>query len=455
MKRRDFLAVGGASLLAALPAVHAGHRDDKKLRVGLIGSGWYGKCDLLRLMQVAPVDLVSICDVDTQMMADAVKLIGERKGFTQEPRQYTDYRKMLNEKDCEIIIVGTPDHWHCLPTIAAIESGADVWVQKPISVDVMEGKAMLDAARKHKKVVQVGMQRRSTPHLKDAKEKVVDAGLLGTVGHVEICCYYHMRANDKPPVTKPPESFDYEMWTGPAPMRPYDAPKFGSTGANLPHRRWWRAFTEYGNGIVGDMCVHMLDLVRWQLNLGWPKSISSTGGILVQKNSTSNISDTQQALFQFDTLPVTWQHRTYGSSPDKDYPWAAIIYGDKGTLKLSVQKYEFFPLNQAKPSLSGTPLIEDDKYPEDKTEKDLERHVASALRVHWKDFLKCRDDRSKPISDIEQGHISTASCIMANLAMDLNRTLHFDPATHTVRDDVEATKRLKRDYRGPWVHPAG
>ena len=453
MRRRDFLASSSLAAVAAAMPVHAGWRQEKKLRVGLIGAGWYGKCDLFRLMQVAPVEVVAVCDVDSKMRSEAVKLIGERKGFTNEPRQTKDSRELLKEKDCDIVIVGTPDHWHALPTIAAIEAGADVWVQKPISVDVMEGKAMLDAARTHKKVVQVGMQRRSTPHLRDAKTKVIDAGLLGTVGSVEICCYYHMRANDKPPVTQPPEYFDYEMWTGPAPLRPYDAPNYN--GARLPHRRWWRAFHEYGNGIVGDMCVHMLDMVRWMLNLGWPKTITSTGGILVQKNSASNISDTQSAVFDFNGLPVTWQHRTYGSAPDKDYPWAAIIYGDKGTLKASVNRFEFTPQGNNAPTITGMPLMEEDKYPEDKTEKDLERHVASALRDHWRNFLKCRENRGTPISDIEQGHISTASCILANMSMNLKRSLAFDPTTHTVTGDAEATKLLKRPYRGAWIHPAG
>lgn len=445
MHRRDFLAASTAVTLAATLPVHAGHRE-KKLRVGIIGSGWYGKCDLLRLIQVAPVEVVAVCDVDKTMRANAIKLIGERKGFTQEPRQTGDYREMLKEKDCDIVIVATPDHWHALPTIAAIESGADVWVQKPISIDVLEGKAMLDAARKHNKVVQVGMQRRSTPHLMQAIEKVIKPGLLGKIGLVEIYCYYHMRAKDNPPDIAPPDNLDYEMWTGPAPMRPYN---------KLVHPRSWRAFTEYGNGIMGDMCVHMLDMVRWMLGLGWPTKITSSGGILVDKASKANIPDTQTATFDFGDLPIVWQHRSYGSSPDPQYPWGATIYGEKGTLKASVNKFDFFPQGRNTATISGTALFEEDKFPEDKTEKDLERHVASAIRRHWQNFLKCREDRSRPVSDIEQGHISTASCILANMSMNLGRSLVFDPVTHTVKNDAEATKKLKRDYRTPWVHPAG
>src|SRR5262249_29389507 len=155
----------------------------------------------------------------------------------------------LKEKDLDIVLVVTPDHWHALPMIAALEAGADVWVQKPISVDVVEGQAMVAAARKHKKVVQVGTQRRSTPHLIEARNDIIKTGKLGNVALVEIYCYYHMRARENPPDTKAPANLDYEMWTGPAPWRAHN---------KLVHPRSWRAFMEYGNGIVGDMCIHML-----------------------------------------------------------------------------------------------------------------------------------------------------------------------------------------------------
>jgi hypothetical protein len=199
----------------------------------------------------------------------------------------------------------------------------------------------------------------------------------------------------------------------------------------------------------------MLDMVRWMFDLGWPTKVASTGGILVQKQSKANISDTQTATFDFPEFPVVWNHRTYGDPADRDYPWGATIYGEKGTLKLSVHKYEFFPTGQAKPKLNGTALFEEDKYPEDKTEKDLERHVASAIREHWRDFLKARETKGKPVADIEQGHISTASCILANLSMQLGRSLSWDAAKHQVVHDDEANKLLKRPYRKPWQHPAG
>ena len=302
MNRRDFLNLGAVSLASsALQPAFAQVLGSKPKRVGLIGCGWYGKCDLLRLIQVAPVEVVSLCDVDRQMLEDAATLVATRQASKKKPRTYRDYREMLKQRDLDLVLIATPDHWHALPMIAAVEAGADIYVQKPISLDVVEGQAMLAAARKHGRVVQVGTQRRSTPHLIEARDRIIREGKLGKIGHVDIYCYYHMRTRDNPPDTAPPESLDYEFWTGPAPLRPYN---------KIVHPRGWRAFKEYGNGIVGDMCIHMLDMVRWMLELGWPKRISSSGGILVEKNSKANIPDTQTATFEFPELNVVWQHRS-------------------------------------------------------------------------------------------------------------------------------------------------
>lgn len=447
MNRRKFLQLSSTgfafSALSKYPA-YAAELAEQKKRVGLIGTGWYGKCDLWRLVQVAPVEIVSLCDVDKRMLEGAADMAAQRQASKKRPRLFSDYREMLKQKDLDIVLIGTPDHWHALPMIAAVESGVDVWVQKPISVDIAEGKAMLDAARKHKRVVQVGTQRRSTPHLIQARDRIIKEGKLGKVAHVEICCYWHMRASGNPPDTNPPDYLDYEMWTGPAPMRPY---------CEWTHPRGWRAFMEYGNGIVGDMCIHMLDMVRWMLDLGAPREVSSSGGILVDKASKANITDTQTATFDFGNLQVVWNHRTWGESVDPDYPWSATFYGDKGTLKASVFSYDFTPAGAKKPTEHGDPLFEYDKYPEDRTEKDLEQHCASAIRWHMKDFLSAIEKRSRPVADIEQGYISTASCILANLSQQLGRSLRWDPAKAQVIDDAEANRLLRRPYRSPWTHP--
>jgi predicted dehydrogenase len=445
LHRRTLLKGAGASLaLAALNSTGINFFDSTKtLRVGLIGTGWYGKSDLFRLMQVAPVDVVALCDVDKNLLNEAANMVMQRQKIKKKPALYGDYRKMLAESGLDIVLIGTPDHWHALQTIDAVKAGAHVYVQKPISVDVIEGEAMIAAARKYKRVVQVGTQRKSTPHLIDAKKNIVDAGLLGKISHVEMCCYFHMRNNGNPAVQPVPDFLDYEMWTGPAPLRPYDG---------LPHVRWWRTFMEYGNGIMGDMCIHMFDTARWMLGLGWPKRISSSGGIYVDKTGKSNIADTQSAIFEYDNLNCVWQHRSWGTPADPDYPWALFLYGDKGTLKASTMKYDFIPQGEGK-KIQKDVVYEKEKYPEDLKEPKIELNAAPATRLHMLDFLKAIENNSKPVADIEEGHISTASCILANISMQTGRPLVYDPKQRHVVGDPEATALLQRAYRGPWVHP--
>jgi predicted dehydrogenase len=443
VNRRDFLKTGlaGAALAAAAP-VTLGQQEGRP-RVGLIGCGWYGKIDLLRLIQVAPVEVVSLCDVDSRMLSRAADLVATRQANHRRPRTFSDYREMLRPRDLDIVLIATPDHWHALPMIAAVEAGADVYVQKPISVDVVEGQAMLAAARRNNKVVQVGLQRRSTPHLIDARDRVVRAGLLGKVAHVELYCYYHMRNTSTAPDTTPPSNLDYEMWTGPAPMRPYNP---------IVHPRSWRAFMEYGNGIVGDMCVHMLDMVRWMLGVRWPRRVSSTGGTYVQNRSRANITDTQTATFDYGDMTMVWQHRAWGESVDRDYPWGATIYGDRGTLKLSVHRYDFTPGGQGQ-RIHRDVVFERERYPEDVNEPDIEIHVAPAVRYHMLNLLENIRTRGRPVSDIEEGYISSATCILANLSQRLNRSLAWDAEHQRVIGDDEANRLLQRPYRAPWVHP--
>jgi len=444
MNRRKFLQVAATTGLALCAASnYAADLVGEKKRVGVIGCGWYGKNDLFRLIQVAPVEVVSLCDVDRNMLAAAAEMTATRQLSKKKPRTYHDYREMLKEKDLDIVLVATPDHWHALAMIAALEAGADVYVQKPISTDVAEGQAMLAAARRLGRVVQVGTQRRSTPHLIEARDHIVKEGKLGTVGLVEICCYYAMRTHENPPDTAAPEYLDFDLWTGPAPLRPYN---------KLFHPRSWRNFMEYGNGIIGDMAIHMFDATRWMLGLGWPGSISSAGGILVDKASKSNISDTQNAVFDYENLQVVWQHRTWGDPPDPSYPWSATLYGDKGTLKFGLMGYDFVPKGGGQP-VHRDVTYELDQYPEDRTEKDLEKHCAPATRGHMRDFLSCIASRGRPVADIEEGHISTASCILANVAMQLGRTLVWDSAAGQVKADEEANRLLRRPYRAPWMHP--
>lgn len=416
-----------------------------KKRVALIGTGWYGKNDLFRLMQVAPVDIVGLSDPDARQLSNAEKLIQERNRTTASIPSYSDYRKMLKEQTPELVVIGSPDHWHALMAIDAMKSGAHIYLQKPISVDVLEGEAIVAAAKKYNKVVQVGTQRRSTPHLIEAKQLFIDSGRIGKVHHVEMCCYYHMRDNRNPPIQSVPDFFDYDRWTGPAPLRPYDG---------LPHRSWWRAFMEYGNGIMGDMCIHMFDTVRWMLQLGWPLRISSTGGIFASPaTSKSTIADTQTAIFEYEGLNCIWQHRTWGTPVDPQYPWSFKIYGEKGTLCGSTMQYDFIPVGKDE-KIHRDVYYEREQFPEDLKEKDIELFAAPATRNHMKDFLSAIDSGTKPVAAVEEGHISTASCIIANLSMQLGRPLVYDPAKRIIVNDAEATALLKRNYREGFQHPS-
>jgi predicted dehydrogenase len=365
----------------------------------------------------------------------------QRQVSKKKPRLFTDYREMLRQKDLDMVEIATPDHWHALPMIEAAKAGVDMYVQKPISVDVVEGQAMLAAARKYKRVVQVGTQRRSTPHLIEARD-IVKQGKLGTVGHVEVYSYGGGRAAMAQPAPIP-ETLDWEAWIGPAPMMTY-SPEI---------QRNWRAFMEFGNGTIGDMGIHMFDMVRWFMDLGWPKRISSSGGLRILKGGKSNISDTQTAMFEFDNVTVVWNHRRFGSTPDPAYSWGATLYGDQGTLKAGVMGYDFIPMGRGAQPVHKDVTYELEQYPEDKTEARLEKHVAPAIRGHMKNLLECMASREKPVADIEQGYISSACCIMANMSMSLGRTLQWDAQKGQVVGDEEANRLLRRAYRKPWIHP--
>jgi predicted dehydrogenase len=419
-----------------------------KKRVGLVGTGWYGKVDLLRLIQVAPVEVVSLCDVDKQLLAEAADIVASRQLSKKKPRTYGDYREMLKEKDLDVVLIATPDHWHALPMIEAVQAGAHVYVQKPIGVDVTECLAMVAAARKHQRVVQVGTQRRSTPHLVEARE-LIQEGRLGRIGLVDTYCYGR-RGISNPPDESPPETLDYEMWTGPAPMRPFN---------KGIHPRGWRSYLEYGNGTIGDMGIHMIDMARWMMDLGWPQRISSTGGNYFHKEGKPNIFDMQTATFDYGDLQMTWQHRHWGANPDPKYWWGANFYGEKGTLKASVFGFDFTPLDGGQPihrewnDTAAKYPVDSDKFPEDKDEKGIEYHVAPAIRAHMKDLLECSERGGRPCADINEGCISTAACVLANLSLQLGRSLTWDAEKGQVAGDEEANRLLARPYRAPWIHP--
>ena len=312
MNRRQFIRTGAAGLGAAALGLAGQAGSSKPLRVGMIGCGWYGKCDLFRLIQVSPVEVVSLCDVDQPHALRSRGHGGQRQASNKKPRTFSDYRRCSPRRISISSSIGTPDHWHALPMIAAVKAGADVYCQKPICVDVVEGQAMLAAARKYNRVVQIGTQRRSTPHLIEARDQFVQARANSArSGWWKSTATTTCATRPIRPIRAPPDYLDYDMWTGPAPMRPYNP---------LVHPRGWRAFMEYGNGIVGDMCVHMLDMTRWMLDLGWPKRIESSGGILVAKGARRTSPTPSSATFDYRRS----QSRLAASLPGAPRPTRSI-----------------------------------------------------------------------------------------------------------------------------------
>jgi predicted dehydrogenase len=446
MNRRKFVS----SIAVAGAAVAAGSRlfasDAKpRLRVGVIGCGWYAGVNLAVFQRCAPVQVVSLCDPNSNKLANLVKQAAETQPET--PATFADYRKMLAHAPLDVVIVATPDHWHALPAIAAMQAGADLYLEKPISHDVIEGEALVAAARKYGRVVQVNTQRRGNPIYAEAREKYIASGRIGTIGLAETYSYLPGRPMGMIPELAVPAHRDYELWTGPAPMIPFN---------DRLEVRGWRSWMEFGNGQIGDLGVHMLDKVRFLLGLGWPQSVQSTGGILADKPPySSNITDTQRSVFKYPGLEVSWEHRTWGTSPIPQRHWSdqwgARIIGTGGTLNMTMLEYVFTPAGggarEGRHMLSKSGDLENIDF---NAQGNVYREVED---LHVLDFLKARETRGRPVADIEQGHISTAMCSLANLSLELGRPVAYDPKTRTVPGDNEATAGLARPYRAPWVHP--
>lgn len=447
MNRRTFVS----SLAAAGAAVATNRRlfaatAKPRLKIGVIGCGWYGGVNLGVFARCADLEVVSLCDPNKRNLATTLKQVAGIQSAV--PRTYADYREMLASGGLEAVIVAPPDHWHALPALAAIQAGLDVYLEKPVGVDVLEGEALVAAARKYRRVVQVNTQRRSNPLYQEAKEKYLTSGRLGKIALIETYSYLGSEGWSPGPIpdAKVPAHLDYDLWAGPAPLLPYKT---------IIEDRGWRAFMEFGNGPIGNLGVHMLDKVRFLLGLGWPESISSTGGIYVHKKSFSNISDTQRSVFHYPDLDISWEHRMWGRSPIPQRHWSdqwgARFIGSEGTLNLTMFESVFTPADdgprEGRHLHSPTGNLEnvDFNWGGHTYEETENRHVL--------DFLHARETRARPVADIEEGHISSAMCVLANLSVDLGRPLVYDPKTRTIPGDPAATALLARPYRGPWAHP--
>ena len=437
-RRGALKAIAAAAACATVSAQAGG------LRVGVIGAGWFGKLNLNALMQVAPVEQVALADVDAGMLEEAGQLTAARPEaqLAAAPTLYRDYREMLAAQAFDIVIIGTPDHWHALPAVAAMERGAHLYLEKPVSVDVAEAFALVAAAERTGAIVQVGTQRRTAPFAIEARERVVRAGLLGRVGLVDVFGYYHQRPAQFPAASAPPARLDWDFYCGPAPLIDYNASL---------HPRLWRAFDGFGNGYVGDIGVHFVDLCRWLLGLEWPHVIASTGGALVHRESAATVPDTQVATFAYDDLIMTWTNRHWGHPPDP--PWGASIQGENGTLLIHSLGYTYTPRDAAVQGFSASLDLERGRFAGDDVSPERDRHLMVLVRHNMRDFLAAIAEERAPASNMREGAISTATCALANISMKLGRTLHWDAGARRVVDDDAANAMLARAYRAPWRRP--
>ena len=414
-------------------------------RVGLIGSGWYGKCDLFRLIQVAPVEVVSLCDVDKKMLAEAAEMVADAAGVEEEA---ADLRRL--PRDAQGEGPRHRPHRHARPLARPADDRRRRGRGRRLRAEADQRRrgrrpghagrgpqAQAGRAGRHAAPQHAAPDRGPRP---DHQAKASSARSAWSRSTATTTC--------GPAATRPtprrPTTSTTRCGPGPAPMRPYNP---------MVHPRGWRAFMEYGNGIVGDMCIHMLDMVRWMLDLGWPKRIASTGGILVrqgQQGQHLRHADRHVRLRRPDGR-LAAPHLGPAARPE-------VSLGRDVLRRQGHAQGQRHAATTSSRWAGAQPIHRDvtyelEQYPEDKTEKDLERHVAPAIRGHMQDFLAAIATRGKPVADIEEGHISTASCILANLAMQLGRTLTWDPEKGEVAGDEEANRLLRRPYREPWIHP--
>ncbi|MDQ3258473.1 MAG: Gfo/Idh/MocA family oxidoreductase [Acidobacteriota bacterium] len=431
MNRRNFIRNSVAAGLA-FPAINvSGATQTRKYRTALIGSGWWGMNILRYAMAAGESQVVAMCDVDQNQLNPALEEVRKLSG--DQPKKYTDYRELLDKEKPEIVIVATPDHWHPLQTIAAVKAGAHVYVEKPIGHTIKEGRAMVNAARAADRIVQVGTHRRISPHNRSGME-FLKSGKVGDIGMVRTFVHYGGGPGEVTPDSEPPAGLDWNMWCGPAPLRPFN---------KKIHTRGFRQYLDYANGQLGDWGIHWLDQVLWWTDEKYPKRVSSFGGRFIKSDNT-DAPDTQVATYEFEKFVVTWEHRMYAANnAEKTHPQQAVgcyFYGTEGTFHMGwLDGWTFYPSDKAKPIVH-----EDSKL----NEPDQQN-----IRELWADFVTAIEKKKTPVCDIEVGHRSTNLALLGVLSMKLGRSVRWDGKQEQIIDDPEANQLLRREYRAPWKYP--
>jgi predicted dehydrogenase len=439
---RDSLGAAGVAALAA-PTARAASTDavagaNDRIRIGLIGCGGQGRSNLKDFVKVKNVECVALCDVDDAQIAKTQSEILDAPGVEQKPALATrDFRRVLDAKDVDAVIVATPDHWHALPTILACQAGKDVYVEKPLSVCIAEGRAMVTAARKHARVVQMGTQQRSATHFTDAVS-YVKSGKLGRIRLVRNWAYLDWKGAMPVVADGPvPAGVDYDAWLGPAPARPFNTNRF-----HFLFRWYW----DYSGGLMTDWGAHMIDVANWAMGVKAPSSAVSVGGKFGYPDDAKETPDTQHVVWAYPQFTMTWEHAIgLGRGPESREHGVAFV-GENGTLVVDRSGWEVFAET-------------------DKIEKKLRTYKAVGVprqaagteeyhRRHVQDFIDCLRSRARPRSDVEIGHDSMIACHLGNMAQRLGRMVKWDVEREAVIGDSEAQKMVSRAYRAPWTLPA-
>jgi predicted dehydrogenase len=434
--RRRFLgtaALAGAAWTAAPFVLSA--EPTRRYRTALIGCGWWGKNILREAIASGRVQVVGLCDVDTNTREVAADQVSDLNG--DQPKTYNDYRELLEREKPELVLIATPDHWHALQSIAALKAGAHVFVEKPTGHSVNESRAMLQAARDSGRVVQVGLHRRIGPH-HVAAMKFLKSGAVGEVGMVRLFAHGGGGAEKPTANVPPPKGMDWDLWCGPAPLTPFN-PRL--------HPGGWRSFLDYGNGQLGDWGVHWLDQVLWWSGEQYPRRISCTGGRPIAgpavnegQQRTTDAPDHQVAVYDFEKFTCIWEHRRFAENHAEKHRIGAYFYGTKGTLHIGWQDgWTFYPTD------SKSPTVHEDS--------QLQQPDGHNLKLLWADFLSAIEQKTAPVSGIERAHRSSVLPLLGMIAWRTGRTIQWDAAKEQILGDPAASALLSRPYRAPWVYP--
>ena len=443
--RRNFIkfSTTSAITLTTLNIIGA-ESPAKKYKTALIGCGWWGNNILGEAMASGECSIVGLCDVDGRFLNRTLERVKKESG--DEPRIYKDYRELLQKEKPEICIIATPDHWHPLQTIDAVKAGAHVYVEKPISHTIKEGQAMVKAARAANRVVQVGTHRRVSPHNVSGRE-FIKSGKVGKIGMIRAFVHYGGGPEKPRKNIEPPKELDWDMWCGPAPLRPFNGDPNNPWSGGI-HPRGFRNYLDYANGTLGDWGIHWMDQILWIMEEKYPKIVYSTGGrpikgppVLTKEEQTSDAPDHQVAVFHFENFTVTWEHRQFaGNNAEKGENVGCYFYGERGTFHMGWKDgWKFYPVNPKDPVIQEPAKLHQ---PDDQNIKEL-----------WADFLDAIKTGRKPVADIQEIHYSTNMSLLGMLSYKLGRSIRWDGEKEECIGDPEANKLLSRQYRGNWVYP--